>query len=64
MYGLSRGYITSKEGNAYVYGYITKLCRAQAQVILNHVNPNVHGIEQGEAGLKVGGGQAYDCSVD
>jgi hypothetical protein len=32
----------------YVYDYITKLCRTQAEVILNHVNPNVHGIGQGE----------------
>jgi hypothetical protein len=33
----------------YVYDYITKLCRTQAKVILNHINPNVHGIGQGEA---------------
>lgn len=26
----------------YVYDYITKLCRTQAEVILNHVKPNVH----------------------
>jgi hypothetical protein len=32
----------------YVYDYITKLFRAQAEVILNHVNPNVRGIGQGE----------------
>jgi hypothetical protein len=31
----------------YVYGYITKLCRRQAEVILNHENPNVHAIGQG-----------------
>jgi hypothetical protein len=24
----------------YVYDYITKLCRRQAEVILNHENPN------------------------
>jgi hypothetical protein len=33
-----------------VYDYITKLFRTQAEVILNHVNPNVPGIGQGEAG--------------
>jgi hypothetical protein len=33
----------------YVYDYITKLCRTQAEVILNHVNPDVHGTGQGEA---------------
>jgi hypothetical protein len=33
----------------YMYDYITKLCRTQAEVILNHINPNVHGIGQGEA---------------
>jgi hypothetical protein len=43
---------------------ITKLCRTQAQLILNHVNPNVHGIEQGKARyakykrLKLGGDHA------
>jgi hypothetical protein len=33
----------------YMYDCITKLCRTQAEVIPNHVNPNVHGLEQGEA---------------
>jgi hypothetical protein len=33
----------------YVYGYKTKLCRTQAEVILNHVNPIVHSIGQGES---------------
>jgi hypothetical protein len=33
----------------YVYDYITKLCRRQAEVILNHENPNVRTIGQGEA---------------
>jgi hypothetical protein len=52
----------------YVYDYVTKLCRRQAEVILNHENPNVRAIGQGEAGhrkhkrLKLGGGQAYDRS--
>jgi hypothetical protein len=47
----------------YVYDYITKLCRTQAKVILNHVTPNVHRIGQGEARhrkykrLKLAGGQ-------
>jgi hypothetical protein len=53
----------------YMQEYITKLCRTQAKLILNHVNPNVHGIRQGEARhrkykrLKLGGGQAYDSSA-
>jgi hypothetical protein len=53
-----------------MYDYITKLFRNQAEVILNHVNPNVHGTGQGEARhrtykrLKFGGGEAYDCSAD
>jgi hypothetical protein len=33
----------------YVYGYITKSCSTQAEVIPNHVNSNVRCIEQGEA---------------
>jgi hypothetical protein len=33
----------------YIYDYITKLCRTQAEVILNHLYQNVHGIGQGEA---------------
>jgi hypothetical protein len=50
----------------YVYDYITKLCRTQVEVILNHVNPNVSGIRQGEVmhmkykRPKLGGGVAYD----
>jgi hypothetical protein len=54
----------------YVYGYITKLCRTQAEVILNHANPNVCGIRQEEAmhrtykSIKLGAGQAYDRSAD
>jgi hypothetical protein len=52
----------------YVYDYITKLCRRQAEVILNHENPNVRAIGQGEPmhrkykRLTLGGGQAYDRS--
>jgi hypothetical protein len=51
---------------SYLYVYITKLCRIQAEVILSHVNPSVRVIEQGEArlrknkGLKLGGAEAYD----
>jgi hypothetical protein len=52
----------------YVYDYITKLCRKQAQVIQNLGNENVRYIGQGETQhrkykrLKFGGGQLYDCS--
>jgi hypothetical protein len=52
----------------YVYDYITKLCRRPAAVILNHENPNVRAIGQGEARhrkhkkLKLGDGQVYDRS--
>jgi hypothetical protein len=31
-----------------MYDYITKLCRRQAEIILNHENPNVRAIGQGE----------------
>jgi hypothetical protein len=53
-----------------VYDFISKLCRTQAEVILNHVNPKVHGIGKGDARhrkykrLKLGSGQAYDHSAD
>jgi hypothetical protein len=49
---------------------MTKICRTQAEVILNHVNPNIRSTEQGEAmhmkyrRLKLGGGQAYELSAD
>jgi hypothetical protein len=52
----------------YVYDYITKSCRQQAEVIQNHENEHVRGIGQGEARhrkykrLTLGGGQAYDRS--
>jgi hypothetical protein len=54
----------------YFYDFITKLCRQQAEVIQNHHYTNVRNIGQGEAQhwkykrLKLGGGQAYDCSND
>jgi hypothetical protein len=50
----------------YIYDYITKLCRQQAEVIQNHENANVRNIGQGEPRhrkyktLKFGGGKAYD----
>jgi hypothetical protein len=52
----------------YVYDYITKSCRQQAEVILNYENENVRYIGQGEAPhrkykrLKLGGGRVYGCS--
>jgi hypothetical protein len=52
----------------YVYYYITKLCRQQAEVIQTHENENVRSIGQGDARhrkykrLKLGGGHVYDCS--
>jgi hypothetical protein len=51
-----------------VYDYITKSCRQQTEVVLNHENENVRYIGQGEAPhrkykrLKPGGGLVYDCS--
>jgi hypothetical protein len=54
----------------YVYDYITKLSRQQAEVIKNHENAKVRNIVQGEARhrkykrLKFGGGQAYERSSD
>jgi hypoxanthine phosphoribosyltransferase len=50
----------------YVYDYITKLCRKQAEVIRNHENEHVRGIGQGGVRprqykrLKLDSGQAYD----
>jgi hypothetical protein len=54
----------------YVYDYITKLCRQQAEVIQIHENASVRNSGQGEARhrkykrLKLGGGHAYDHSSD
>jgi hypothetical protein len=54
----------------YIYHYITKMCRQQAEVIQSHENEHVRSIGQGEARhrkyerLKLGGGQAYDRSSD
>jgi hypothetical protein len=55
---------------SYVYDNMTKLCRQQAAVILNHNNETVRYTEQGEARhrkykkLILGDGQAYDRSSD
>jgi hypothetical protein len=48
----------------YVYDYITKSCRQQAEVIQNHLNENVRCIGQSDRKykrLKLGGGHLYDC---
>jgi hypothetical protein len=34
----------------FIYDNLTKLCRIQAEVILQHVNPNVRGIGQEKPG--------------
>jgi hypothetical protein len=53
----------------YLYDYVTKLCRQQVTIILNHENINNCNIGEGKAQhkeykrLKLGGGQAYDQSV-
>jgi hypothetical protein len=53
---------------AYVYYYITKLCRRQAEIIHNYENENVRNIGQDEIPhrkhkrLKLGGGHLYDSS--
>jgi hypothetical protein len=52
----------------YVYDYITKLRRRQAEIIRNHENENVRNIEQGETphrkhkGFKLGDGHLYNRS--
>jgi hypothetical protein len=54
----------------YLYDYIIKSCRQQAEVIQNHENENVRYLGQGEARyrkykrVKFGGGHVYDCSSD
>jgi hypothetical protein len=49
-----------------MYDCITKLCRTEAEVILNHVNPNAQGeaMHRKYKRLKLGGGQAYERSAD
>jgi hypothetical protein len=52
----------------YVYDYITKICRKQAGIILNHETENVRNIGQGETPhrkhkrLKLGGCHLYNRS--
>jgi hypothetical protein len=56
----------------YIYKFITKLCRQQAEIIViikKHCNPSVCVTRQGKVQqrkykrLELGGGQApYDCS--
>jgi hypothetical protein len=52
----------------YLYDYITKLCRRQAEIIHNHENENVRNIGQSETPhrkykrLKLCGGRVYDRS--
>jgi hypothetical protein len=53
----------------YVYDYIRKLCRKQAEVIQNHENEHVRSIGQGETRHRKykslnGGGEAYNRSSD
>jgi hypothetical protein len=56
----------------YIYDYITKLCRQQAEVIQNHENASDRDIGTGEARhrkyeykrLKLGAGQACNSSSD
>jgi hypothetical protein len=52
----------------YIYDYITKLSRQQAEVIQNHENANVRNIGPGDPRhrkykrLNLGGGQSYHRS--
>jgi hypothetical protein len=50
----------------YIYDFITKLCRQQAEVIQNDENENVRNIGQHRKykRLKLGGGQEYNRSRD
>jgi hypothetical protein len=54
----------------YLYDYITKLCRKQAEVIQIHENEHIRGTGQGEARhrkykrLELAGDEAYDRSSD
>jgi hypothetical protein len=54
----------------YLYDYITKVCRQQAEVIQNHENAHARNIGQGERRhrkykrLKLVGGQSYYRSSD
>jgi hypothetical protein len=52
----------------YVYKYIIKLCRIQAEITQNHENENVCNIGQGETQhrkykrLELGGSHLWNCS--
>jgi hypothetical protein len=52
----------------YIYNYITKLCRRQAEINHNNENENVHNIGKDKTthrkykGLKIGSGRLYDRS--
>jgi hypothetical protein len=73
---MQRCYKYNKRGSGVFYGSASRLCkyyrtepiRRQAEVILNHENPNVRAIGKGEPRhrkykrLKLGGRQAYDRS--
>jgi hypothetical protein len=48
----------------YVYDYMTKLCRRQAEVIHSHENEHNRGIDVENMRLILGGGQAYNRSND
>jgi hypothetical protein len=62
------GQLTAMPQIPYVYDFITKLCRQQAEIIQYHDDENVRYIGQGEARhrkykrLKLGGGHVYDRS--
>jgi hypothetical protein len=53
----------------YGYDFVTKLCRQQVTVILNHENDSIRNIGQGYAQLRrykrlePGGDEAYDRSI-
>jgi hypothetical protein len=55
---------------SYVYDYITKLCRQQAEIVQNHENDYDRSKGQDEVThrkykrLKLGGGQAYERSSE
>jgi hypothetical protein len=54
----------------YIYDFITKLCKHQAEVTQNYENDNVNNFGQDEAihrnymRLNFGGGQAYNRASD
>jgi hypothetical protein len=65
---VTRWTIGARDSVPYVYDYITKLCRQQAEVAQNHEKKHARGIGQGETRhrkykrLKLDGGQAYHRS--